>query len=99
MRYEFKYLVPFSMLDKLRNALMPYLEYDKFADIRPNKEYVVRSVYFDNPYLDAYYEKLDGIKVRKKLRIRVYNEFSEDSLAFLEIKRKQDQFVFKIVHH
>lgn len=95
MRYEFKYLVSNSQLNEMRDALIPYLDYDKFAIIRPDKEYTVRSVYFDSLRMEAYFEKLDGYKIRKKLRIRSYNELQNDSVAFLEIKRKDEQLVSK----
>jgi SPX domain protein involved in polyphosphate accumulation len=53
-----------------------------------NKEYTVRSIYFDTPHFDYYFEKLDGYKIRKKIRIRGYNEQVGDDIVFLEIKRK-----------
>jgi hypothetical protein len=48
----------------------------------------VRSIYFDNLQKDAIYTKIEGLKDRKKLRIRTYNKAEEDSIIFLEIKRK-----------
>jgi SPX domain protein involved in polyphosphate accumulation len=55
----------------------------------------VRSVYFDTAALREYQEKVAGLPIRKKLRIRVYNTPAEDSIAFLEIKRKNRQSVSK----
>lgn len=34
---------------------------------------------------------MDGLKVRKKIRVRVYNRQETDSVAFLEIKKRMDQ--------
>jgi SPX domain protein involved in polyphosphate accumulation len=65
---------------------MPYTTVDPHLKNVEENKYTVRSIYFDTPELDFYYEKLDGIKIRKKLRIRTYNEMND--FAFLEIKRK-----------
>lgn len=67
---------------------MPYLDYDPFSDAMPNKEYTVRSIYFDTMELDYYYEKIDGYKLRKKIRIRGYNDKMGHDTVFMEIKRK-----------
>ncbi len=74
MKYEFKYIVPVSRMDQLREAIRPYVELDPYADMMENHEYTVRSVYFDTSRFDYYYEKIDGYKIRKKIRIRGYNE-------------------------
>ena len=95
LRREYKYLTPVGILDQLRSAIMPYVELDKYASIRPNKEYTVRSIYYDNKELDAYYEKVEGIKNRNKIRVRCYNEFNGTNIAFLEIKRRLENFIDK----
>jgi hypothetical protein len=95
MRLEYKYLVRNDHLETLRNRLFPYMDYDKYAQIRPEKEYIVRSIYFDSSNFDFYYEKLAGLKMRKKIRIRGYNELHARSLVFLEIKRKYESFISK----
>jgi hypothetical protein len=95
LRREYKYLAPVGILDQLRSAIMPYVEFDKYAEIRPNKEYTVRSIYFDNKELDSYYEKVEGIKNRNKIRLRCYNELNGKNIAFLEIKRRLENFIDK----
>lgn len=95
MRYELKYLCPNKVLPELRNSLMPFLEYDPYAGSRPEKEYTIRSVYYDSMKMEAYHEKDEGLKIRKKLRVRTYNELNDKSIAFLEIKRKNEQLVSK----
>jgi SPX domain protein involved in polyphosphate accumulation len=65
---------------------MPYTTFDPHLKKTDQNKYTVRSIYFDTPELDFYYEKMDGIKIRKKLRVRTYNEMND--FAFLEIKRK-----------
>jgi SPX domain protein involved in polyphosphate accumulation len=88
MKYEFKYIVPLKQLDQLREAIRPYVELDPYAAGTTNNEYTVRSVYFDTARFDYYFEKIDGYKLRKKIRIRGYNENSGDDHVFMEIKRK-----------
>jgi SPX domain protein involved in polyphosphate accumulation len=94
-RLEYKYLAPVQYIDRLRNDLLRYLEYDDYAAVRPNKEYTVRSVYLDSYDYKCYYEKLDGIHTRNKFRIRGYNNQGDGSKLFFEIKRKYDNFISK----
>lgn len=86
-RFEYKYLVPNARLPELRARLHPFVELDKYAE-RAGGEYTVRSIYFDTPRMANYREKLEGLQMRKKLRIRGYNQEEPDSQVFLEIKRR-----------
>jgi SPX domain protein involved in polyphosphate accumulation len=88
MKYEFKYIVPVSLMDELREAMKPYVELDPYAAAMEHHEYTVRSIYFDTAHFDYYYEKIDGYKIRKKIRIRGYNQKIGDATVFMEIKRK-----------
>jgi len=94
-RLEYKYLVPNHLVDRIRSEVRPYMDVDPFAGKQSTNEYTVRSVYYDSPRLDCYYEKLDGVGVRRKFRIRGYNEADENSIVFLEIKRKYLNFITK----
>ncbi|NIO28915.1 MAG: VTC domain-containing protein [Candidatus Latescibacteria bacterium] len=95
MRLEYKYLIPMQHLPEIQAILKPYLQMDKFAAQRETKEYTVRSIYFDTLELDYYFEKIEGLKIRKKIRVRGYNEHSEQSVIFLEIKRKCANYIHK----
>jgi hypothetical protein len=93
MRLEYKYLVHSTKLDALRKALEPYVTLDmQYNDVH---EYTVRSIYFDTSKLKYYHEKIDGINIRKKLRIRGYNLQDSESVIFLEIKRKHENYINK----
>ena len=48
--------------------------------------YMVRSLYFDTPYDDDFYDKLDGLELRRKIRLRIYSP--DASSAKLELKEK-----------
>jgi len=94
-RYEIKYLISDELAAQIREHIAPYTEVDPYAAERPEQQYTVRSIYFDTSRFDFYYDKIDGLKIRKKLRLRVYNEFGEDVSAFLEIKRRYGNVVVK----
>jgi len=70
MRLEYKFLFPANRVDELREAVRPFVFMDEYAALEKNKEYTVRSIYYDTMRLDDYLDKLAGIKIRKKLRIR-----------------------------
>lgn len=94
-RVEYKYLVPVDKLESFRNDILPYLDYDPYTTVQPDKEYTVRSIYFDTPSLKSYYEKIAGLKIRNKFRLRGYNSADENTHTFLEIKRKDAEYVSK----
>ncbi len=94
-RLEYKFVVPKSQLSDLRAALRPYVCYDSFCAARAPQEYTVRSIYYDTRRLACYFEKVDGFRLKKKLRIRGYNTPTPDSLVFLEIKSKREDFISK----
>ncbi len=92
---EIKYLLPLEVLPKIRDFLTPYMRLDKFAGPKENPDYTVRSIYFDNSHMRFYHEKLDGLQKRLKVRIRSYNTYTQDSIAFLELKRKDGIYIYK----
>ena len=95
MRYEYKYLVPLEKLEEFRYAISPFFRVDEYAEERKYQEYTVRSIYYDSAKLDDYCDKIEGLKIRKKIRIRAYNEASPDNLVFLEVKRKYENHISK----
>ncbi|MBD3288492.1 VTC domain-containing protein [candidate division KSB1 bacterium] len=92
-RYEIKYRIPNQKIPEIRSYLKEYADADPHVPNKEQVEYTVRSIYFDTRSLDFYWEKIDGLKVRKKLRIRGYNQ--DKGYAFLEIKRKYSNCVVK----
>ena len=81
-RHEYKYIIPYGDMLKLREKLDDILTLDRGGS------YVVRSLYFDSVDDEDYYEKQAGVMVRKKLRLRIYDINSD--YAKLEIKGKYD---------
>lgn len=86
-RYEIKYVVRRDLAGRLKESLTPYMHRDShLSDAVP--AYRVNSVYFDSPDLRCFWEKVDGVRFRRKVRIRSYGNASDK--AFLEIKQKLD---------
>jgi len=94
-RRELKYTVPVALRAALRDRILAYMEYDPHCINHPDFAYPVRSIYLDTRRSLFYFEKIEGHKVRKKLRIRAYDRLENDGTAFLEIKRKINEHVFK----
>jgi hypothetical protein len=90
LRYERKYYISNEKLDTLRERLKPFVNPD--VHLKENEiglsQYTVRSIYYDTPTMEFYYEKKEGLENRNKFRIRVYDQFKPGDVAFLEIKRK-----------
>jgi SPX domain protein involved in polyphosphate accumulation len=80
------------MIPDVSRAIRRYAAFDPFVPKNAD-HYTTRTLYFDTTDLLFYYEKMDGLKVRKKLRIRAYGD--DDSTAFLEIKRRYIDIVVK----
>ncbi|MBX9851821.1 MAG: polyphosphate polymerase domain-containing protein [Cytophagaceae bacterium] len=82
--------MPNSKLDEIRERLTPFVNPDVHLKARQGglSQYTVRSIYYDTPFMDYYYEKKEGLENRNKFRIRVYDTFKAGDIAFLEIKRK-----------
>lgn len=82
-RHEVKHEI--SNLDKLilRQRLSTIMTPDSHAK---NGHYEIRSLYFDNPDDKALREKLNGVSIREKYRIRLYN--NDPDILHLERKFK-----------
>jgi len=95
LRYEYKYIIPLWKINELRKLILPYMNLDKHAKGREGDQYTIKSIYFDSPSFDFYYEKIEGIKNRKKVRLRAYNNEEPENTVFFEIKRKFDTPILK----
>ena len=90
-RHEVTYFISLPAYYQLRSVLSPVLRRDRHADARG--EYFIRSLYFDDAYDNAYYQKISGVEIRNKYRIRIYN--CSDELIFLERKHKHGDLISK----
>lgn len=89
-RYEDKFYVNKSDIDYIRSVFQSFSSLDQNT---PNgkKDYCVTSLYFDTPLQDCFYEKIDGLLSRRKLRIRKYS----NNTYKLEFKNRFDRFINK----
>lgn len=94
-RFEFKYFIPDHLIGELRAFLLRFMRWDSYVAEFPSKSYSVISLYYDSPQLDYYYEKVDGMSRRKKVRWRTYQAERADQIYFCEIKRKFDMVTLK----
>ena len=81
-RHEWKYPITYSDLLSIRQRLRAVAESDPHA---VNGKYLIRSLYFDNLYDKALREKVDGVNLREKFRIRYYNG---DPSAVIHLEKK-----------
>lgn len=90
LRIERKYLVPNHQLDSLRRRISSFVRPDihTITNEQGVRQYTVRSIYFDSRNLACYAEKHEGVMLRRKFRIRGYNDLEADSRVVMEIKRK-----------
>lgn len=85
-RNELKYYISYLDYIMLRNVLKNTMP----MDVNSNEfGYFIRSLYFDDIFDSALYEKNAGVLNRKKFRIRIYNY--SDKVIKLERKRKYNQ--------
>ena len=90
-RHEKKYWINRGDMLALKSRLDKVLKHDQHTDAEGN--YFIRSLYFDDIYNNAYYDKVEGNADRDKYRIRIYN--LSDEVIFLERKRKAGNLIQK----
>jgi hypothetical protein len=84
-RHEWKHVISESDRIAIRQRLRAVAHLDEHA---VDGSYLIRSLYFDNLSDRALREKLDGVNMREKFRIRYYNQ-NTDQIQ-LEKKSKQN---------
>jgi SPX domain protein involved in polyphosphate accumulation len=95
-RFELKYLVTLQQAERIKSDLKPFVVPDEHG--HRNGRYTLSSLYYDSPGLRCYRENADGLKFRRKLRIRRYESgepFSDESPVFVEIKQRYDRVTQK----
>lgn len=84
MRHEWKHEINPSDMITLRHRLQATIKPDEHTT---DGKYEIRSLYFDTLEDKALREKLDGVNIREKFRIRYYN--NDTSYIQLEKKSKR----------
>lgn len=95
-RFELKYLITLKQAAQFRSGLQAYLVPDEHGN--ESGRYTVSSLYYDSPDLRCYREKADGLRFRRKLRLRHYETgepLTEETPVFVEIKQRVDRVTQK----
>jgi len=95
-RFELKYIVPIQQAQKFMAVLKAYLVPDDHGD--GDGSYYLSNLYYDSPGFRFYWEKVDGIRFRRKLRIRYYEAagaLTDETPVFVEIKQRVDRVTQK----
>ena len=90
-RHELKYNILYGDYLALRSRIRGIMTMD--PHVSENGTYQIRSIYFDNVNDKALREKIDGVAMREKFRIRYYND--DFSFITLEKKMKIDDLCLK----
>lgn len=83
-----KFVINAAQRADLMNELGPHLRADANAD--DSAYYPIVSLYYDNADRDCYWEKVQGLKSRRKFRVRVYGSLDGKlpPTVFIEVKHK-----------
>ena len=85
-RKELKYTVTEGESIVTAGRLASFMQRDK--NLKGAKEYLIRSLYFDNLYDKVLKEKLSGTAIRDKFRIRYY----DFDTAFIRLEKKSKRY-------
>lgn len=88
-RYEVKYLVATRLVPALFAEFAAYTRPDPHS---PEWGYPIHSIYWDSADLRFFWEKIEGLSVRRKLRFRRYGDSPD---VFVEVKQREDRTLQK----
>jgi SPX domain protein involved in polyphosphate accumulation len=93
-RYELKYIIHLDAARRIMEDLETMTVPDTYGGING---YPLVSLYYDSPGMDFYWAKIEGIKFRRKLRIRIYpaKNIEETTHGMVEIKQRINRTVQK----
>ena len=94
-RYEIKYLLDEFRVAELRSELVARMASDPFS---PRGGYPVTSLYYDTADLRFYWEKIEGLRFRRKLRMRLYGrpaDCTDQTPVQVEIKQRVNRVTQK----
>jgi SPX domain protein involved in polyphosphate accumulation len=93
-RFELKYILPVSqcaaIIDELRHQIAP----DHHGG---DAGYSIVSLYYDSPAHDFFWAKIEGLKFRRKVRLRIYpgEDITKVTSGSVEIKQRINKTVQK----
>jgi hypothetical protein len=93
-RFELKYHLTEEKALRIRDFVRCYIGLDEYSVGKPNFSYAVHSLYLDSDQLTTYWDTINGVKNRFKLRIRYYDS-NPGSPVFFEVKRRMNHCIMK----
>ncbi len=90
-RHEDKYLINYLQYVRLKQMISAVMHPDIYSVNEHG--YPIRSLYYDTPSNRDFHEKDDGVDLRQKLRLRIYQPAAK--YAKLEIKHRQEGGIYK----
>ncbi len=93
-RYELKYVLPLTQCEEIINDLKLQLLPDEHGG---EEGYKIVSLYYDSPDLTCFWAKVEGIRFRRKVRLRIYpgDDISKVDKGLVEIKQRVNRTVQK----
>jgi SPX domain protein involved in polyphosphate accumulation len=93
-RFELKYVLPVARCAKIIDDLRHQIPPDSHGGERG---YPIVSLYYDSPQLDCFWAKIEGIRFRRKVRLRIYpgDDITQVSRGSIEIKQRINKTVQK----
>ena len=88
-RYELKYMLNKEQKTKVLEAIKPYMELDQYGRT------TIRNIYFDDNTYRLIRRSIEKPVYKEKLRIRSYAKATDDSIVFVELKKKYKGVVYK----
>ncbi len=88
-RYELKYMITDEQRALILKAMTPYMQIDKYGKT------TIRNLYFDTDTYLLIRRSIEKPKYKEKLRVRSYGQADENSVVFVELKKKYNSVVYK----
>lgn len=88
-RYELKYVLSKEQVNYFKKEILNHMQIDKYGLT------TISSIYYDTPSCTLINRSIEKPRYKEKIRLRSYGLAKKDSPVFLEIKRKNDQIVYK----
>ncbi|HKO90977.1 MAG TPA: polyphosphate polymerase domain-containing protein [Polyangiaceae bacterium] len=93
-RFELKYILPLTQSARLMDELREHISPDRQGAAGG---YPVVSLYYDSPDFECFWSKIEGLKYRRKVRLRIYpgQDIRQAENAAVEIKQRINKTVQK----
>ena len=88
-RYEIKYLLDHAQKERIIEAMKLYMALDKYGRT------TIRNIYFDTENYRLIRKSIEKPSYKEKLRIRSYDQVTNNGIVFVELKKKYQGVVYK----